>query len=138
LKQPLGTAGIDREYPAYSIRHTLITALFDAGLSESQVNAYTGHSNNAHTAATAYFHLDSKWIGRAIAAIALSSAVFAKADPVVERDNAERQVEEMEECRENETDVLGTSRPASPIPHLSSSSPSSSYFSFLYSPQEGL
>jgi site-specific recombinase XerD len=91
------TSGIDRKYPAYSIRHALITALFDASLSESQVNAYTGHSNNAHTAATSYFHLNAKWIGHAIASSALSPAVFASADPVVARDDAERQVEEMEE-----------------------------------------
>jgi hypothetical protein len=51
LKQLLLKAGINRKYPAYSIRHALITALLDAGLSESQVDAYTGHSNNAHTAA---------------------------------------------------------------------------------------
>jgi hypothetical protein len=67
LKQLLARAGIDRTYPAYLIRHALITALFDAGLSELQVNAYTGHSNNAQTAATSYFHLNSKWIGHAIA-----------------------------------------------------------------------
>jgi site-specific recombinase XerD len=39
LKQLLVDAGIDRKYPAYSIRHALITALFDAGLNESDVNA---------------------------------------------------------------------------------------------------
>jgi site-specific recombinase XerD len=60
LKQLLGRAGIDRKYPAYSIRHSLITALFNVGLSESQLNAYTCHSNNAYTAATSYFHLNSK------------------------------------------------------------------------------
>jgi site-specific recombinase XerC len=60
LRQLLRRAGIDCEYPAHSIHHALITALFDAGLSESQVNTYTGHSNNAHIAATSYFHLNSK------------------------------------------------------------------------------
>jgi hypothetical protein len=57
LKQLLVDAGIERKYPA----------LFDAGLNESQVNAYTGHSHNAHTAATSYFHLSTKWVGHAIA-----------------------------------------------------------------------
>jgi site-specific recombinase XerD len=35
LKQLLVDAGIDRKYPAYSTRHALIMALFDAGLNES-------------------------------------------------------------------------------------------------------
>jgi integrase len=83
-------AGIDRKYPAYSIRHALITALFDAGLNESQVNAYTGHSHNAHTAATSYFHLNTKWVGHAIAAESLSPAAVASAESVVEADNGER------------------------------------------------
>jgi hypothetical protein len=143
LKQLLGRAGIDRKYPAYSIRHALITALFDAGLSESQVNAYTGHSNNAHTAATSYFYLNSKWIGHAIASSVLSPAVFASTDPVVARDNAEGEVEEMEEYGESESDILGAPRQASSIPHLpSSSSPSSSSSSFFsslhFSPHAGL
>jgi hypothetical protein len=43
VKQLLVDAGIDRKYPAYSIRHAPITALFDAGLDESQVSAYTDH-----------------------------------------------------------------------------------------------
>jgi hypothetical protein len=71
--------------------------------------------------------------------------VFASADPVVARDNAERQVEETKEYGENETDVLGGPRQASPIPHpssppSSSSTSSSSFFfsSFLFSPHEGL
>jgi site-specific recombinase XerD len=90
LKQLLVDAGINRKYPAYSIRHALITALSDAGLNESQVNPYTDHSHNAHTAATSYFHLNSKWVGHAIAAESLSPAAVAGADLVVERDNAER------------------------------------------------
>jgi hypothetical protein len=87
-----------------------------------------------------YLHLNSKWIGHATASSTLSPAVFAGADPVVAWDNAERQVEEMEEYGEDETDVLGTPRQDSPIPHLSPSSSSSSSFfsSFLFSPHEGL
>jgi diphthamide synthase (EF-2-diphthine--ammonia ligase) len=106
------------------------------------VNAYTNHSINAHTAATSYVHLNSKWIGHAIASSTLSPAVLASADPVVARDNAERQVERMGEYGENETDVLGVPRQASLIPYpslsSSSSSSSSSFSSFLFSPHEGL
>jgi hypothetical protein len=139
LKQLLGRAEIGRKYPAYSTRRALITALFDAGLSESQVNTYTGHSNNAHTAATNYFHLNSKWVGHAITSSALSPAVFASADPVVARDNAERQVEEMDKYGENEASVLGEPRQAFSIPHpspssSSSSSSSSSFFLLFLSP----
>jgi integrase len=50
-------------YTAYSFRHSLIQALFDAGLDELQVNAYTGHSNNSHTAANYYYHVDKAWAG---------------------------------------------------------------------------
>jgi hypothetical protein len=87
--------------------------------------------------------LNSKWIGHAIASSALSAAMFASADPVIARDNAERQVKEMEEYGESETDVLGAPRQNSPIPHLSSPSSSSSsafsFFSFFFfSPHEGL
>jgi hypothetical protein len=37
------------------------------------------------------------------------------ADPIVERDNAERQAEEMEEYGESESDVLGVRRDARPV-----------------------
>ena len=63
----LGEAGIPPEYTAYSIRHALITALFDMNLSEVDVNAYTGHTNNARTGLTHYFHLDGKWAGTDLA-----------------------------------------------------------------------
>jgi hypothetical protein len=89
--------------------------LFDAGLSESQVNAYTGHSYNAHTAATSYLHLNTKWVGHAIAAESLSSAAFTSAEPVVEVDNAERQAEEMEEYGESDLDVFGVHAKTRPV-----------------------
>jgi integrase len=66
LKRLLKLAGIDPQFPAYSIRHALITALFDGGLSEVEVNSYTGHSHNAHTAATNYTHLNHRWVGHAL------------------------------------------------------------------------
>jgi integrase len=115
LKQLLVDAGVDRKYPAYSIRHVLITALFDAGLNESQLNAYTGHSHNVHTAATSYFHLNTKWVGHAIAAESLSSATVAGADAVAEVDNAECQAEEMEEYGGSDLDVFGVRSNARPV-----------------------
>jgi hypothetical protein len=42
----------------------MITWFFSHGWSELQVNAYTGHSNNSHTALDHYFHLNKKWLGR--------------------------------------------------------------------------
>jgi hypothetical protein len=89
--------------------------LFDAGLNESQVNAYTGHSHNAHTAATSYVHLNSKWFGNAIAAESLSPAAVASAESVVEAGNAERQAEEMEEYGESDLDVFGGRSNARPV-----------------------
>jgi site-specific recombinase XerD len=53
-------AETDHKYPAYSIRHAQITALFDVGPNESQVNVYMGHSQIAHMIATSYFLLNSK------------------------------------------------------------------------------
>jgi hypothetical protein len=67
VKLLLLEAKIPACYTTYSIRHALITALFAKGLSEPEVNAYTGHSNNAHPALTHYFHLDEKWAGKDLA-----------------------------------------------------------------------
>jgi integrase len=50
-------------FTGYSFRHAMIQALFDAGLNEMQVNAYTGHSNSSHTAVNWYYHLDKAWAG---------------------------------------------------------------------------
>jgi hypothetical protein len=55
-------------YTGYSFRHSMIQALFDAGLDEKQVNAYTGHSNRSHTALDYYHHLDKQWAGAKIRA----------------------------------------------------------------------
>jgi hypothetical protein len=53
-------------YTAYSFRHSMMQALFHAGLNEMQVNAYTGHSNRSHTAVNYYYHLDKVWAGEKI------------------------------------------------------------------------
>ena len=55
-------------YTGYSFRHSMIQKLFDAGLDEKQVNAYTGHSNQSHTALNYYYHLDKQWASAKIAA----------------------------------------------------------------------
>ena len=85
-------------YTAYSIRHALITALFDMGLTEVQVNAYTGHSNNAHTAVTHYFHLDSRWVGND-----LEKTVSKEEEEALERDDEEWQ-EDLHEGEEDRGD----------------------------------
>jgi site-specific recombinase XerD len=66
LSKLLREINIPQKYTAYSIRHALITALFDMGMSEVDVNSFTGHYNNSHTAISNYFHLDSKWVGRVL------------------------------------------------------------------------
>jgi site-specific recombinase XerD len=58
LKQLLADAGIPGTYLPYSIRHALITYLYELGFSEIQVNAYTGRSPNYHTTIRFYYHLD--------------------------------------------------------------------------------
>jgi hypothetical protein len=102
LKNLLKLAGIDPQYPAYSIRHALITALIDGDLKEHEVNAYTGHSNNAHTAFTSYFHLNTKWIGRALACEQPSERARREALPFISKDNEVFQREEMSEYGEED------------------------------------
>ena len=114
LKRILLAAGIGAQYPAYSIRHALITALFDAGLSEAEVNAYTGHSNNAHVAATNYLHLNKSWIGRCIANRTLSERAKTMAARIMVLDNADKQREEMVEYGEDDADILDNLASASP------------------------
>jgi hypothetical protein len=94
-------AGIPSHYTTYSIRHALITALFDRGLSEPEVNAYTGHSNNAHTALTHYFHLDGRWVGDQLA-ISGERTISASAADAIISDNLELQAE----LHHNEEDSL--------------------------------
>jgi hypothetical protein len=77
--QDMGVPG----YTGYSFRHSLIQALFDAGLDEKQVNAYTGHSNTAHTVINWYYHLDKQWAGQKIRTLS------AEAKRAIENDGAE-------------------------------------------------
>jgi hypothetical protein len=124
-------AGIPKHYVAYSIRHALITALFEAGLSEKEVNAYTGHSHSAHTALTNYFHLNSKWVGNTLAQRAAVIAIPRPAAELIEADDDVRQKEEMEEHHESEADILLPTSHTSP---LSSSETSSAILSLPPSP----
>ena len=100
LKKLLTAAGIPSRYAAYSIRHALITYLFESGVPELQVNAYTGHSQRAHTAATSYYHLDSQWIGKALADDTLRTTMSEKARACVAADALQRFSEEDQEARE--------------------------------------
>jgi hypothetical protein len=67
LKRVLDRMGVVG-FTGYSFRHSMIQALFDAGLDEKQVNAYTGHSNRSHTALNYYYHLNKTWAGEKISA----------------------------------------------------------------------
>jgi hypothetical protein len=58
---------IPDRFKPYSIRHALITALYRKGLTESEVNVYTGHSHRSHTTLNYYYHLDKNWVGASIA-----------------------------------------------------------------------
>jgi hypothetical protein len=93
LKELLKTAEIPCVYTAYSIRHALITELFNRGLKEQEVNAYTGHSNNAHTALTNYFHLEENWIGRSPMDAAGEVQLSDQAAQLIEVDNQRFQSE---------------------------------------------
>jgi integrase len=66
LKQLMAEAGIPPNYLPYSIRHALITYLYELEYSETQVNAYTGHSPNYHTTIRFYYHLDMNAVSRKI------------------------------------------------------------------------
>jgi hypothetical protein len=75
LKELLREAGIPLMHTACPIIHALIIALFHMGLKKQEVNTYTGHSNNAHTALTNYFHLDENWVGRSLVGPAAEAQV---------------------------------------------------------------
>jgi hypothetical protein len=106
LKNLLKEAGIPPTYSAYSIRHALITELFNRGLREQEVNAYTGHSNNAHTALTNYFHLDENWVGRSLVGSAGETTVSEEVAQFIEKDTQQLQDElhEGEEVASSEAD----------------------------------
>jgi hypothetical protein len=67
------------------LKEALITALFNMGLKEQEVNAYTGHSSNAHTALTNYFYLDESWVGRSLLGAAAEAQVSEPVARLIER-----------------------------------------------------
>jgi integrase len=90
----LRQAGIPEKFTAYSIRHALITALFELGFQETQVNAYTGHSNRSHTAVSSYFHLDNKWVGRSLIHGEGEAPKNPRVQATIEEDNQTNLVDE--------------------------------------------
>jgi hypothetical protein len=72
-------------FTGYSFRAATIQALFDAGLSEHEVNAYAKHSNRSHTAVTFYYHLDEAWAGDKIR--------FAPSDRIPLREEARKAIQ---------------------------------------------
>jgi hypothetical protein len=105
LRKLMVDAGIPPVYTAYTVRHALITALFDAGLSETDVNAYTGHSQNSHTAVNYCFHLDKRWIGRMIEKKQRRVSQL-RIDEVIMEDNLRNREEEEEDIPEEETEEV--------------------------------
>jgi hypothetical protein len=95
VKSLMVEGGIDRGFPAYSARHALITLLIKLGFTEVEANAFTGHSNNSHTALNHYFHLDVNLAGRRIVQEALKR-VPDVAERIIEEDNKVQRVEEGE------------------------------------------
>jgi hypothetical protein len=104
LKNELRKARIADSFPEYSIRHALITFLFERGLSEVEVNAYAGHSNNSHTALNHYFHLDANWMGVRIAQASLIKDVRVEA--AIVRDNKVGREEEGEDQSSEEEEGM--------------------------------
>jgi hypothetical protein len=69
--QLMKEGGIDSDvYKFYSVRHAATDAMFRRlNLEEKAMNAYTGHSNNSHTALNFYFHLNKAWVGSKLATL---------------------------------------------------------------------
>jgi hypothetical protein len=58
----------------------MINELINSGMDEKQVNAYTGHSYNYHTAFKWYYHLDPNWAGSKLVPVSLKAAKLIEAD----------------------------------------------------------
>jgi hypothetical protein len=99
LKQLLHDVGIPDYYKPYSIRHALITYLYELGYSETQVNAYTGHSPNYHTTIRFYYHLDMNAIGKKITELV---EIPEKAQRTIEADEEEEDNNQDEGEEDNE------------------------------------
>jgi integrase len=94
----MAEAGIPPNYLPYSIRHALITYLYELDYSETQVNAYTGHSPNYHTTIRFYYHLDMNAVSRKITELVPIS------EQAMRSIMADQEGEEDQQGNEQETD----------------------------------
>jgi hypothetical protein len=101
LKQLLADAGIPSIYLPYSIRHALITYLYELGLDETRVNAYTGHSPNYHTTIRFYYHLDKNDVANKINDL-IPISEQARRSIIADQENEEGDQEEEEQNNEME------------------------------------
>jgi hypothetical protein len=76
----------------------LITKLFTF-LTEQQVNAFTGHSQNSHTALNNYFHIDRNWAGAKLLELTVGNQTMIEVSDEVneklEQDDAQAPEEEL-------------------------------------------
>jgi hypothetical protein len=86
----------------------VITALFQAGFDEKQVYAYTGHSNNTHTALNYYYHLDRAWAGKTLAELGKPIAVPPVIQAAIDRDHEEGGNEDKEDFELDAKNLFGT------------------------------
>jgi hypothetical protein len=108
LAKILKDANIPEVYKPYSIRYAVITALLQAGFDEKQVNAYTGHSNNSHTALNYYYHLDRSWAGKTLAELGKPIAVTPTIQAAIDRDNEEGGNDDKDDFELDAKNLFGT------------------------------
>jgi hypothetical protein len=108
LAKILKDAKIPEVYKPYSIRHAVITALFQADFDEKQVNAFTGHSNNSHTALNYYYHLDRVWAGKTLAKLMKPVTATPLIQAAINRDHEEGGIEDKEDFELDAKNLFGT------------------------------
>ena len=101
LNRLLRLAGIPEGYTGYSIRHATITALFRF-MGEKEVNAFTGHSQDAHVALEHYYHLDRNWAGGKLAELKTMVTVTPRMQEEFDRDEVEAEREQEKESQDDE------------------------------------
>jgi hypothetical protein len=72
-------------------------------MSEVEDNAYTGHAQTSHTAASSYFHLSAIWAGNVVASLKTKGSISPEALEAIAADARERFEEEDAEYGEGET-----------------------------------
>ena len=101
LTKLLRLAGIPEGYTGYSIRHATITALFRF-MGEKEVNAFTGHSQDAHVALEHYYHLDRNWAGGELAKLQTMVTVTPTMQKEFDKDESEAEQEQGKEPQDDE------------------------------------